>query len=61
MILEASYEATLWGAVLHALKHRDDPSARIVYLTLLGGGVFGNKLEWIVKAIDGACEVMKKH
>lgn len=51
MILEASYEATLWAAVVHAIKHKNDSSARIVYLTALGGGVFGNEFTWIAKAI----------
>jgi len=59
MILEASYEATLWAAVLHALRHKDDPRARVVFLTALGGGVFGNDLAWIAQAIDMACDKFK--
>ena len=54
LILEASYEATLWAAVLHALKHKDDPKARVVLLTQLGGGVFGNDYDWIASAIEKA-------
>lgn len=54
LILEAAYEATLWAAVLHALKHRGDPRARVVFLTALGGGVFGNEMSWIAGAIEAA-------
>ena len=46
LVLEACYEATLWAAVLHALKHRDDLTARVVLLTAVGGGVFGNDMCW---------------
>lgn len=56
LILEASYEATLWAAVIHALKHKDDPRARVVFLCLVGGGVFGNDLNWIKDAINMAIE-----
>lgn len=43
LVLEASYEATLLAA------RRDDIG--VVYLTLLGGGVFGNADAWIADAI----------
>jgi hypothetical protein len=56
MVLEASYEATLWAALLHALRYPGDPRACVVYLTAVGGGVFGNRLEWIEQAVDMACE-----
>jgi hypothetical protein len=47
LILEASYEATLLAGILNGDKR--------VYLTLVGGGVFGNELEWICSAIERAC------
>jgi hypothetical protein len=56
LVLEASYEATLWAALLHAIRHRGDPRAQVVYLTCVGGGVFGNDHQWIATAIDMACE-----
>ena len=56
MILEACYEATLWAAVLHALKHRDNRRGKIVFLTLVGGGFFGNDLSWVADAITMAIE-----
>jgi len=47
LILEASYEATICAGILNGDKR--------VYLTLVGGGVFGNELEWICSAIERAC------
>ena len=46
IILEAAYEATLSSALL--------TDRRICYLSLLGGGVFGNELGWILDGIDRA-------
>eukprot|EP00992_Anisonema_acinus_P011947 TRINITY_DN7785_c0_g1_i1.p1 TRINITY_DN7785_c0_g1~~TRINITY_DN7785_c0_g1_i1.p1 ORF type:complete len:392 (+),score=88.97 TRINITY_DN7785_c0_g1_i1:60-1178(+) len=60
LVLEAAYEATLWAGVLNHAAHRS-PSSRQVYLTKVGGGVFGNKTEWIASAIGRACTVLQKH
>lgn len=49
-VLDASYEATLAAAVLNAQKTGN----RKVYLTLLGGGAFGNDLCWILSALKRA-------
>lgn len=46
LILEASYEATICAGILNGDNR--------VYLTLVGGGVFGNDLEWICSAIERA-------
>ncbi len=46
LVLEAAYEATL-------LAGARTPDRR-VFLTLLGGGVFGNRMEWIADAIEYA-------
>jgi len=59
LVLQASYEATLWAALLTALRHSGDdkigqPGARRVFLTCLGGGVFGNPMEWITDAMEEA-------
>jgi len=51
--LEAAYEATLAAAVLNASK----TGSKSVYLTLIGGGVFGNDQEWIVDAIERAVKM----
>lgn len=50
LILEAAYEATFLAALLNAQQTGN----RTLYLTLLGGGAFGNRTEWIVSAIERA-------
>lgn len=50
LILEAAYEATLAAAVYNSSKYGN----HTVYLTLLGGGAFGNPEEWILSAIRRA-------
>jgi hypothetical protein len=50
LVLEAAYEATLWAGVLNARRGR----SKIVFLTLLGGGAFGNPGAWIDAAIRRA-------
>jgi hypothetical protein len=50
LVLEAAYEATLWEAVLNAASG----GSNIVLLTLLGGGAFGNDVEWILGAMRRA-------
>ncbi|MGD1904313.1 MAG: hypothetical protein ACFB9N_18970 [Geitlerinemataceae cyanobacterium] len=52
LVLEASYEATLLAAMLNAAETGN----RRVFLTLLGGGVFGNELGWILDAVGRACD-----
>ncbi len=53
LVLEAAYEATLRAAARNAAR-TGNPT---VFLTMLGGGVFGNEVAWIVDAIDRACTV----
>ncbi len=52
LILEALYEATFHAAVLNA---RNTGSNK-VFLTLVGGGAFGNELSWIIDSISTALE-----
>lgn len=81
LVLDATYEATLWAAVLNAV--RADNSTPIVanvggtetrefpapsqahkhdvFLSFIGGGVFGNDPEWISDAIGRALAIMHKH
>lgn len=47
MILEATYEATFYVA----LKNHEKTGNNKVFLTLIGGGAFGNNYEWIFDAI----------
>jgi len=50
LVLEGAYEATLWAAALESWR-----GARpIVFLTMLGGGAFGNEPAWIHAAIRRA-------
>lgn len=51
LVLEATYEATLYSALKNYLNTNNNK----VYLTLVGGGVFGNSIEWILDAINKAC------
>lgn len=48
LILEAAYEATLLAAAVQ--------EKRVVYLTRLGGGAFGNPDKWIDAAIERALQ-----
>lgn len=50
LVLEASYEATICAAVVNAERTGNNA----VFLTLLGGGAFGNDESWIVAAMRRA-------
>lgn len=55
VILEAAYEATLLVAAINA-RRGGSPD---VYLTLLGGGAFGNEPDWIEAAIRRALKLFR--
>lgn len=57
LVLEAAYEATVWGAVLNAQRG----ASRVLFLTLLGGGAFGNPSRWIYAAIRRALEMVRPY
>ncbi|MGI9472365.1 MAG: hypothetical protein ACR2NZ_12560 [Rubripirellula sp.] len=57
LILESAYEATICGAILNGSL----TGVRSVFLTLLGGGVFGNRDEWIIGALERAIEKYLTH
>ena len=48
LILDAAYEATFCAATLNSLRTGN----RRVFLTLLGGGAFGNESDWIFAALE---------
>lgn len=50
LVLEASYEATICAGILNYIETGNNK----IYLTLIGGGAFGNEIEWIIKAIERA-------
>lgn len=54
-VLQASYEATLWAGVLNATR----TGRREVFLTLLGGGAFGNPLPWILDGLAWALQAVQ--
>jgi hypothetical protein len=55
LILEAAYEATICSAILNAMN---DGNNRL-FLTLLGGGAFGNEPAWIIGGIQRALALYK--
>lgn len=57
MVLEAAYEATFAAAVINAA----DTGVHKLFLTLLGGGVFGNDDAWITAAIERAFKIHATH
>ena len=57
LILEAAYEATICAGILNASR----TGVRTVFLTLLGGGVFGNRDEWITAAIERAAGIYRHY
>lgn len=50
LVLEAAYEATMLAGMLNAMER----GTKIVLLTRLGGGAFGNEAEWIQRAMRRA-------
>jgi len=55
LILDASYEATICAAILNSQATGNNR----VFLTLLGGGAFGNATDWITEAIKRALNLYK--
>jgi len=55
LVLEASYEATLSAAVLNASKTGNNRA----FLTLLGGGAFGNRESWILDALTRSLSIFE--
>jgi hypothetical protein len=55
LVLEAAYEATLCAAILNW----QSTGNKRVYLTLLGGGAFGNETSWIIDAVKRALKIYK--
>lgn len=55
LILEATYESTFYSA----LRNMDKTGCNKLYLTLVGGGAFGNWKEWILESILIAVEKFK--
>ena len=52
LVLEAAYEATILAAVIN----REQTGCNKLYLTMLGGGAFGNTEKWIYDSMRRALE-----
>jgi len=50
LVLDAAYEATICTAILNAQRNGNNR----VFLTMLGGGAFGNEPDWIIGSIRRA-------
>jgi hypothetical protein len=48
VVLEATYEATFFTA----MKNMANNDSNLVYLTLVGGGAFGNEESWILESLE---------
>jgi len=55
IILEATYESALYAGILNMKKN----NSNAVYLTLVGGGAFGNEEYWILESIQKAIRKFK--
>ena len=56
LILEATYEATLCAALVNARQ----TGSNTVFLTLVGGGAFGNETAWIIGSLHRALDLYKQ-
>ncbi|MEO1653141.1 MAG: hypothetical protein AAFU64_06325 [Bacteroidota bacterium] len=56
LVLEATYEATFYAGLINFERTGN----KQVYLTLVGGGVFGNDMIWIMDAIKKALQKFRQ-
>lgn len=56
IILEATYEATLYAGLINFQKNGSNK----VFLTLVGGGAFGNEQHWILETIQKVINKFQK-
>lgn len=50
LVLEATYEATLYAGLINY----ENTGSNKAFLTLVGGGAFGNEMNWIIDSIEKA-------
>ena len=50
IVLEATYESTLYAALINRMENQSNK----VFLTLVGGGAFGNEEGWILESLQQA-------
>merc|ERR1712187_399708 len=54
LVLRACFAATMLTGILNATAHPGEPGARRVFLTAIGGGVFGTDMAWVQDAMERA-------
>lgn len=54
LVLRACFEATMIAGILNAAAHPKERGSRRVFLTAIGGGVFGNDMKWVQDAMKEA-------
>eukprot|EP01006_Ploeotia_vitrea_P037368 TRINITY_DN66123_c9_g1_i1.p1 TRINITY_DN66123_c9_g1~~TRINITY_DN66123_c9_g1_i1.p1 ORF type:complete len:401 (-),score=32.18 TRINITY_DN66123_c9_g1_i1:987-2189(-) len=59
-VLLAAYEGTIRAAWRNSKLHPNYMGSRKVFLTLVGGGVFGNPKEWIMETLEELMPLMKR-
>lgn len=55
IILEATYESTLYAGMINMINNHSN----LVFLTLVGGGAFGNEDHWILESMQRAIRKFK--
>lgn len=55
LVLEGTYEATFYAALINLAQNGSNK----VYLTLVGGGAFGNEMNWIMDALQKSLKQFK--
>ncbi|EGD83102.1 hypothetical protein PTSG_12068 [Salpingoeca rosetta] len=50
IVLQGMYEATILAGILNAARHNNEHGSKRVFLTLIGGGAYGNDTASIVRA-----------
>ena len=56
LILEACYEACFYVALENMRRHDGRYGSNKLFLTLVGGGVFGNREEWVLESLEKSLE-----
>ena len=51
---------SFYAALENMQRHKGAKGSNKLFLTFVGGGVFGNEIEWIYEAIDMALEKFKR-
>lgn len=57
VILEATYEATFHAALINL----ENTGSKKLFLTLVGGGAFGNEMHWIIESLQQTIALFKNY